>query len=540
MRGPRRPSRAAPHRHVGAGPRRPRRVRRGRRHRLPPGGRRSRRGVARGQPRSARRPPRRPLNERSRQRFVATVVTRRIASATASGASTGTNVETSGTSTSLGVGEHLGEPMGRGEREAAIGGAPHQAHGAGEAVQARGHVDELLAVDATGEAGDVPPDPSIGQRRADPLPGARLDAVGAAAARSPAASGAPAAAASVAACARERGVAGGDEQRHERLRREVLERVAVRQHEAPDATGVGVDNELADRPAGVVADERDVVQVERLEEGDDEPGDAARREIGSRPPAGMTWAPSGQSGEVRPHAGGRQPLGDPSHSVLSTRKPWTNTTGGLARRRGSGDAVVRWIRREVDRRHGVLLYGCVHHCRQVTYTLHVSQAACDADRAARWTAPPPPVRRSSTRPATLFAEHGFADVGTERIARAAGVTRGALYHQFADKIELFAAVLEAVEEDVTARLIVVDGGRRLRRDPRRSARRRHRRLARRLRRPRGPAHRRCSTARPCSAGSAGGRSAMRHGLGLVDRAPHRARGRRGDPRAARSRRSRTC
>jgi len=54
---------------------------------------------------------------------------------------------------------------------------------------------------------------------------------------------------------------------------------------------------------------------------------------------------------------------------------------------------------------------------------------------------------------TLFAEHGYADVGTERIAQAAGVTRGALYHQFADKAELFAAVMEAVEADVTARLI---------------------------------------------------------------------------------------
>jgi len=54
---------------------------------------------------------------------------------------------------------------------------------------------------------------------------------------------------------------------------------------------------------------------------------------------------------------------------------------------------------------------------------------------------------------TLFAEYGYAEVGTERIAQAAGVTRGALYHQFADKAELFAAVMEAVEADVTARLI---------------------------------------------------------------------------------------
>jgi AcrR family transcriptional regulator len=52
----------------------------------------------------------------------------------------------------------------------------------------------------------------------------------------------------------------------------------------------------------------------------------------------------------------------------------------------------------------------------------------------------------------LFAAHGFAGVGTEAIVRAAGVSRGALYHQFADKTELFAAVLEAVEHDLTRRI----------------------------------------------------------------------------------------
>ena len=52
----------------------------------------------------------------------------------------------------------------------------------------------------------------------------------------------------------------------------------------------------------------------------------------------------------------------------------------------------------------------------------------------------------------LFARHGFGGVGTETIVRAAGVTRGALYHQFADKTELFAAVFEAVEEDIGARI----------------------------------------------------------------------------------------
>jgi AcrR family transcriptional regulator len=52
----------------------------------------------------------------------------------------------------------------------------------------------------------------------------------------------------------------------------------------------------------------------------------------------------------------------------------------------------------------------------------------------------------------LFAQRGYADVGTEEIVRAAGVTRGALYHQFADKRELFAAVFEQVEAELTRRV----------------------------------------------------------------------------------------
>jgi AcrR family transcriptional regulator len=52
----------------------------------------------------------------------------------------------------------------------------------------------------------------------------------------------------------------------------------------------------------------------------------------------------------------------------------------------------------------------------------------------------------------LFAEHGFAGVGTETIVEAAGVTRGALYHQFADKTDLFEAVYEGIEEELAQRL----------------------------------------------------------------------------------------
>jgi AcrR family transcriptional regulator len=50
----------------------------------------------------------------------------------------------------------------------------------------------------------------------------------------------------------------------------------------------------------------------------------------------------------------------------------------------------------------------------------------------------------------LFGDKGFADVSTQTIVTAAGVTRGALYHQFDDKSALFAAVYEEVERDLVA------------------------------------------------------------------------------------------
>ena len=48
----------------------------------------------------------------------------------------------------------------------------------------------------------------------------------------------------------------------------------------------------------------------------------------------------------------------------------------------------------------------------------------------------------------LFGARGYAEVGTEEIVRAAGVTRGALYHQFRDKADLFAAVAEEIEAEI--------------------------------------------------------------------------------------------
>jgi AcrR family transcriptional regulator len=52
----------------------------------------------------------------------------------------------------------------------------------------------------------------------------------------------------------------------------------------------------------------------------------------------------------------------------------------------------------------------------------------------------------------LFGSRGYGDVGTEEIVARAGVTRGALYHQFADKKDLFRAVVTALEEQMIARV----------------------------------------------------------------------------------------
>jgi AcrR family transcriptional regulator len=52
----------------------------------------------------------------------------------------------------------------------------------------------------------------------------------------------------------------------------------------------------------------------------------------------------------------------------------------------------------------------------------------------------------------LFAEQGYAGVGTEEIVRAAGVTRGALYHHFTGKRQLFEAVYEDVERQLVEQI----------------------------------------------------------------------------------------
>jgi len=61
-------------------------------------------------------------------------------------------------------------------------------------------------------------------------------------------------------------------------------------------------------------------------------------------------------------------------------------------------------------------------------------------------------RQLVTAARALFGARGYANVGTEEVVRAAGVTRGALYHQFRDKADLFAAVAEQIEAEIAGRI----------------------------------------------------------------------------------------
>ena len=63
-------------------------------------------------------------------------------------------------------------------------------------------------------------------------------------------------------------------------------------------------------------------------------------------------------------------------------------------------------------------------------------------------------RRATTRRAlldaarSLFAERGYHGTAAEEIVRRAGLTRGALYHHFEDKKDLFRAVVDEMEGEI--------------------------------------------------------------------------------------------
>jgi len=52
----------------------------------------------------------------------------------------------------------------------------------------------------------------------------------------------------------------------------------------------------------------------------------------------------------------------------------------------------------------------------------------------------------------LFTQKGYTEASTDEVVRRAKVTKGALYHHYANKLDLYQAVVEDMEREVVARL----------------------------------------------------------------------------------------
>src|SRR5215218_35817 len=84
--------------------------------------------------------------------------------------------------------------------------------------------------------------------------------------------------------------------------------------------------------------------------------------------------------------------------------------------------------------------------------MHVSGQPGADGRGATASRPTQAERRARSRSALLesaargLSRYGYGHLRLEEVAREAGYTRGALYHQFKDKAELAMAVIDWVDE----------------------------------------------------------------------------------------------
>ena len=133
------------------------------------------------------------------------------------------------------------------------------------------------------------------------------------------------------------------------------------------------------------------------------------------------------------------------------------------------------------------------------------EGAARRSAAARQSARRRPAAALIDAARPLFAERGYAGVGTEEIVRAAGVTRGALYHHFDGKRELFEAVYVQIEVELAER--IADGALSSGAEaPLAAMRAGAEMFLRGVHGSGGPADRPPRRARRCSAGTAGARS----------------------------------
>ena len=161
--------------------------------------------------------------------------------------------------------------------------------------------------------------------------------------------------------------------------------------------------------------------------------------------SGMRCDPIGSVGRTTrsPAAASVGTIG--SHRRSSTMNPWKQQDGRPADR-----AILGQLDRSARKRHRRHVPSHQSLCVQSARKLHTDCMKVNRRTQADRTAATRTALIAAARP--LFAEHGYAAVSTPDLAAAAGVTRGALYHQFKDKQGLFLAVVNAVEDDLTTRL----------------------------------------------------------------------------------------
>lgn len=107
-----------------------------------------------------------------------------------------------------------------------------------------------------------------------------------------------------------------------------------------------------------------------------------------------------------------------------------------------------------------------HRATVATYVFAASGASLASEPYDRWgpmAETPARSRKAEQSEATrsalvasareLFATKGFAETSTEEIVQRAQVTRGALYHHYRDKEDLFRAVVEEIEEELARRTL---------------------------------------------------------------------------------------
>ena len=198
---------------------------------------------------------------------------------------------------------------------------------------------------------------------------------------------------------------GDVEQRNERLRREVLERVAVRQHETADPARIVGEQQLAEAPPVSLPTSVTSVEAERVEHLVDHPGHPGRRQIG----VGVhrrAMAAERPVDEVRSGRHGRRAARRRDPTACCRRGSRGRTPPAGVRSRRVRRPVVRAFRRRWSRTACRLLVSSIQHVGNLHTDCMKVNGPERRDSGRSRTAATRAALVAAAR--TLFAEHGYA------------------------------------------------------------------------------------------------------------------------------------